>query len=284
MKTLGPKQTAYDAEVGAIREALTWYQDSQYKHIVVHSDSTSAITRTDHSAAGPGQEQAKKVQKAVARMVLREGRTAQVLWVKGHSGTPGNERADALAGRAAEKATWSKTTSIAHLRLQVSEKYRTAKKTWNDEPSNHGQGAIPPPPPKKSCMDKARNCIARTATQIRTGHWRSAVFLKRIKRRKDDNCWFCGGRAKMTRSHALLHCPNATLAAARVEAWEGRNPGGIRVLLSNPRWERRLLRFLELSGVGRVVEEGLDEDEAYAAKMDGWIAWEEEGARRSPDL
>jgi hypothetical protein len=54
----------------------------------------------------------------------------------------------------------------------------------------------------------------------------------------------------MTRSHALLHCPNATLAAARVEAWEGRNPGGIRVLLSNPRWESRLLRFLELSGVG----------------------------------
>ena len=28
------------------------------------------------------------------------------------------------------------------------------------------------------------------------------------------------------------------------------------VLLSNLRWERRLLRFLELSGVGRVVEDG----------------------------
>jgi hypothetical protein len=35
----------------------------------------------------------------------------------------------------------------------------------------------------------------------------------------------------MTRSHALLHCPNATLAAARIEAWEGRNPKGIGVLL-----------------------------------------------------
>jgi hypothetical protein len=58
----------------------------------------------------------------------------------------------------------------------------------------------------------------------------------------------------MTRSHALLHCPNATLAAARVEAWEGRNPKGIGILLSNPRWESRLLRFLELSGVGRYVE------------------------------
>jgi hypothetical protein len=80
----------------------------------------------------------------------------------------------------------------------------------------------------------------------------------------------------MTRSHALLHCPNATLAAARVEAWEGRNPGGVRVLLSNMRWESRLLRFLELSRVGRFVEGGVDEDEARATRMDDWIVWERE--------
>jgi hypothetical protein len=44
-----------------------------------------------------------------------------------------------------------------------------------------------------------------------------------------------------------------------------------------------LLRFLELSGMGRTVEGGLDEEEAHAARMDGWIVWEageEEGARR----
>jgi hypothetical protein len=116
--------------------------------------------------------------------------------------------------------------------------------------------------------------IARTAAQIRTGHWRSAVYLRRTKKRKDDRCWFCEGGARMTRSHALLHCPNATLAAAGVEAWEGRNPGGVRVLLSNPRWESRLLRFLELSGVGRFVEGGVDEDEAHATRMDDWIVWE----------
>jgi hypothetical protein len=57
--------------------------------------------------------------------------------------------------------------------------------------------------------------------------------------------------ARMTRSLVLLHCPNARLAAARMEAWD---PGGVRVLLSNPRWESRLLRFLELSEVGRVME------------------------------
>jgi hypothetical protein len=78
----------------------------------------------------------------------------------------------------------------------------------------------------------------------------------------------------MTRSHALLHCPNATLAAARVEAWEGRNPSGIRALLSDPRWESRLLRFLELSGVGRYVEGGVDEDQTHAERMAEWIVWE----------
>jgi hypothetical protein len=95
------------------------------------------------------------------------------------------------------------------------------------------------------------------------------VYFRRIRKRRDDRCWFCEGEARMTRSHALLHCPNATLAAARVEAWEGRNPGGVRVLLANPRWESRLLRFLELSGVGRFVEE--DGRRRGPRIQDGWL-------------
>ena len=59
------------------------------------------------------------------------------------------------------------------------------------DPQHHGAEEIPPPPPKKSCMDRTRNAIARTAAQIRTGHRRSAVYLKRIKKRGDDRCWFC---------------------------------------------------------------------------------------------
>jgi len=54
-----------------------------------------------------------------------------------------------------------------------------------------------------------------------------------------------------------------------VEAREGRDPGGVRVLLSNPRWERRLVKFLELPGVGRVMANGVDEDEARAERMGG---------------
>jgi hypothetical protein len=90
----------------------------------------------------------------------------------------------------------------------------------------------------------------------------------------DDKCRFCQTPSRMTRSHVLLHCQNVKLRAARAEAWEDKNSGGVRVLLANPRWERRLVKFLELSGVGRVMADGTDEDGAYAARMDEWIAWE----------
>jgi hypothetical protein len=60
-------------------------------------------------------------------------------------------------------------------------------------------------------------------------------------------------------------------------------PRGVRVLLANPRWERRFVKFLELSGVGRVVADGTDEDGARAARMDEWVVWEtvEKAAPRS---
>ena len=147
---------------------------------------------------------------------------------------PGNERADKLAGEAADREKWSEVASLAHLKLRISEKFRQGKDKWHADPTHHGAEEILPPPPKKSCMDRTRNAIARMAAQIRTGHWRSAVYFKRIKKRGDDRCWFCRER-RMTRSHTLLHCTNDNLRAARREAWEGKYPGSIRVLLNNSR-------------------------------------------------
>jgi hypothetical protein len=96
-------------------------------------------------------------------------------------------------------------------------------------------------------------------------------LLKEDQKRTDDGCWFCAGQRKMACSHLLLHCQSANLVAARTKAWDDRDP---EVLLANPRWKKRLLRFLELSGVGRVDADGTDEDEAWARKMDNWIVWE----------
>jgi hypothetical protein len=126
----------------------------------------------------------------------------------------------------------STVVSLTSLKTLISRKYSDAKASWSRNPDLRGKDSIGILPPKKSCLDGARNSLARTVAQIRSGHWRSAVYLKRIKRRTTDHCWFCHKKErKMTRSHVLLHCTSESLTAARHQAW-----GSV--------WESRLLHFL----------------------------------------
>jgi ribonuclease HI len=47
--------------------------------------------------------------------------------VKGHSGIPGIEHADVLAGKAAEKTAWYKLISLVYLKLPISEQLEVSK-------------------------------------------------------------------------------------------------------------------------------------------------------------
>jgi len=128
--------------------------------MVIHSDPTSAIACASHTGAGPGQAKTASTQDTVYHL-LRGGRATSIIWFGGRAGAPGNERAGALAGKAAEEKAWSEVTSLAHLKLRISERFPTAKDAWHRDPGHHRM-----------------NALARTAAQIRTGRWRSAEYLR----------------------------------------------------------------------------------------------------------
>jgi hypothetical protein len=62
-KSLGPIQTAFDAEVTAIEGTLFWYVNNcnTSPALIIHSDSTYAMARAGHTGAGPGQEHAIRI-------------------------------------------------------------------------------------------------------------------------------------------------------------------------------------------------------------------------------
>jgi hypothetical protein len=109
--------------------------------------------------------------------------------IKGHSDNKGNDRADYLSGQAAEsqRPSGQHHGSIAWMREKISNTYTTAA---NIDLQSRGKLTIIALPAKKSAVDKARNREARFASQLRTNHLLSGVYLKRIGKCDSARCWF----------------------------------------------------------------------------------------------
>jgi hypothetical protein len=93
-------------------------------------------------------------------------------------------------------------------------------------------------------------------------------------------CWFCEDRydniqpPTMTRTHVLLRCP--TFEAVRCEVWKDPTTGAftrhrsIATLLGNPRWEKRLLKFLEKTTIGKVGPDKIDDEIRRITRYEEW--------------
>jgi hypothetical protein len=129
-------------------------------------------------------------------------------------------------------------------------------------------------------MDKARNREARISSQLRTNDWLAGVYLKRIGKRAHAGCWFCEDRydnvlpPTMTRTHILLRCP--AIEDVRGEVWKDPTTGGftrprsISARLGNSRSEKRLLKFLEQTTIGKVGPDKIDDEIRRVTRYEEW--------------
>jgi hypothetical protein len=107
----------------------------------------------------------------LVQRLRNQGKRLSISWIKGQNGNTGNERPDALAGRAAEDIQQSTSSlhqvSIACMNYKFSEPYSEAAML---EHRDWGKHTIILLPPKQSIIDKARNRETRISSQLRTNH------------------------------------------------------------------------------------------------------------------
>ena len=129
--------------------------------------------------------------------------------------------------------------------------------------------------------------------QLKTGHALIGTYLKRIGRRETDECWWCRGKTRQTRTHLLKDC--RAWRRQQGELWAGMSeerdkegkPDGlsraapVEKLFAHPKAAPHILRFLRVTQVGRrTTRKG--ERQTTTQPTDEW-GWEDAGEEEGAD-
>ena len=120
---------------GRTRPSMSW--EVPFFGTLIYANTPRLLTLRFNQCDHPGRPHlgrtrttARKIQVMVARL-SQQYQTAEIAWLKGHAGMPGNEKSDTLAGKAAGRIAWSPTTSLVYLILQISERFQKSKEKWD---------------------------------------------------------------------------------------------------------------------------------------------------------
>ncbi|CAF4878917.1 unnamed protein product [Pieris macdunnoughi] len=216
---LAPYCTVYQAELAALRDAVT-YLTKRRRNAAVLSDSRSSL---DAIAGGRSLDP----QVAEIRQNLEEchenGIKIELFWVKAHVGTTGNEMADALAGEAVRETG----TRIGYVAYPLSYLRRLTRlktlDTWNERYVGGETASV-----TKMFFKDANAAYKQIKTrrfapdmaQILTGHGAFGHYLHRLKLKTSPAC-DCDDRTDQTVVHLLVDCANFGRARCDLELETG---------------------------------------------------------------
>jgi ribonuclease HI len=264
---LGPtsKHTVYEGELIGICLALHILLSLPLNirsRVIIGSDSQAAIKALANQSTHPAHYLLDYIHDSAEKLHSKHNGNInlQIHWTPAHSNFTPNERADALAKRAAE-GTSSATnrlpsfirnselpTSIPATRHEYLTSLRKSwKSLWKKSPRYPLSRSVDKSLPSNKFLHLVDN-ISRSQsailTQLRTGHSPLNNHLFRIRSSETPVCPHCGNLTVETVSHFLFQCPHYQQERHMLRRKLKRSANSLSFLLSNPQAVKPLLKYI----------------------------------------
>jgi len=301
---LGRQKEAFDAEMYAMSEAVKIANEIAEKEgamrVTIFTDSQATLRRIQSDEPGPGQVLALRTMIWESEL-LRKNTQVEYWWVPAHKGIEGNEKADQQATKAAYKSRgkvsetqspppYLNYVSFAHINRRLTNlKWEESKKKIQEmgRKSKHSYRYDLGKRGGNSEVMGSRKAIAARFYQLKTGHALLGKYLRRIGKRRDMKCWWCGHEYQ-TRDHLFKWCKRWKQEQKRLWVTGRRGDDGydgvekvmkkpkislpMSLVFAEEKCSRALLDFVGHTDVGRisgVVEEAENSD--HEESSDGGV-------------
>jgi ribonuclease HI len=198
--------SVYSAEVAAILAALQYIKNRSINKAIICSDSQSAIFALSslHNSSHPTIDKIRRILSSIPNYQIK------FLWIPGHTGIPGNDRADSAAKASLYDPPRNNIACPASDFLStVHKKFKTYLQTqWNENPHFHLH-AIKPNIASWATANQNTREKEIILARLRLGHTNTThLFL--ITQTPPPTCTRC--HTRYTIQHMLIDCPRYATA------------------------------------------------------------------------